>query len=75
VAGRPVLSVVQHGAGLVAAGAVSSLFADGSLGSTSTQPTPFQRDLYEIEFWLFRPLREQKTAHWPPLKPRPPEKR
>jgi hypothetical protein len=73
-AGRPVLSVVQHGAGLVAAGAVSPLLADGNLGSTSTQPTPFQRDLYGIEFWLFRPLREQKTAHWPPLKPRLPSK-
>jgi len=74
-AGRPILAVVQHGAGLVAAGAVSPLFADGSLGSTSTQPTPRQRDLYAMEFWLFRQLREQKTANWPPLKPQPPEKR
>jgi hypothetical protein len=73
-ADRPVLSVVQCGAGLMVAGAVSPLLADGNLGSTSTQPTPFQRDLYEIEFWLFRPLREQKTAHWPPLKPRLPSK-
>jgi hypothetical protein len=61
----PVVSLARHGDGLVAAVAFAQPFADQQMGTTSVIPTPHQRFLFEIEFWLFRGL---VTGEFPPLR-------
>jgi hypothetical protein len=52
----PVAALTRHGAGLVVATAFAQPFYDRSMGTTSVIPTPQQRFVYDIEFWLFRGL-------------------
>jgi hypothetical protein len=49
---EPLLSVAKKGRGIVAVMADSRLFSDRMLGSTGIVPTPDQRKLYDLEFWL-----------------------
>lgn len=62
----PLVALVHHGEGLVAAVAFAQPFSDGQMGSTSVIPTAHQRFLFEIEFWLLRGLVDGDD--WPPLR-------
>jgi len=65
--GEPVLTMAfrksfatatKVGKGLIAAMGSSHMFADRSMGSTSTVPNTYQSGIYNMEFWLFRNLME-----------------
>lgn len=65
--GEPVLTMAldksfvtaaKVGKGLIAAMGSSHLYADRSMGTTSTVPNTIQSGIYETEFWLFRNLME-----------------
>lgn len=58
VFGKPFLSAARVGKGLIAAMGSSHLFTDRSMGVTSVVPNAYQREIYEMEFWLFRNLLE-----------------
>lgn len=54
----PVLSVRRKGEGLVVVMTDCRLFSDEIFGSTSTIPSPEQRRLYDLEFWMLKELIE-----------------
>jgi hypothetical protein len=55
---KPFISAAKVGKGLIAVMGSSHLFADRSMGTTSSVPSAVQSGLYETEFWLFRNLME-----------------
>jgi len=50
------LSMARRGEGVVVLFADSSFFSDGYLGGSFTQPSPTQRELYDLEYLLFEEL-------------------
>jgi hypothetical protein len=54
----PIVTLARHGDGMVVATSFAQPFNDRQMGTTSVIPTPQQRFLFEMEFWLFRGLVE-----------------
>jgi hypothetical protein len=53
---EPILSVRKKGEGLIVVMADSRLFSDRIMGTTGVFPSPEQRKIYDLEFWLLKEL-------------------
>jgi len=56
----PILTHIKKGKGLVALLSCSYIFSDNVMGTTSTVPDSSLRNLYDLEFWIFRDLLKLK---------------